>query len=157
MASAPPDSEMLLGLTFSPPPAKPQWVKYGLGARKGTSLLPPAPCLHSETASSNIPTQAPHRWQLAGSQAGGGKAEKTRGSMEVASFASSQPSSSCFLQFSASSLYSKNTCQHPAHGREPWSLGPGDRLKAANQREREVSLSASSKRAAGSGVTCLQA
>lgn len=88
MASAPPDSEMLLGLTSSRPPAKPQWVKYGLGARKGTSLLPPAPRLHSETASSNIRTQAPHRWELAGSQAGDGKAEKTRGSTEVASLAS---------------------------------------------------------------------
>lgn len=44
MASAPPDSQLLLGLTSSPPSSKPQWVKYGVG----TSLLPH---LHSETAS----------------------------------------------------------------------------------------------------------
>ena len=81
MASVPPNSELLLGLTSSPPPAKPQWVKYGLG----TSLLPPPPlrdCVQQHTH------QAPPRWQLDGSQAGGGRAEKTRGPMEVASLTS---------------------------------------------------------------------
>lgn len=81
MASAPPDSQLLLGLTSSPPLPSPSGLNMGWGH-------PSSPHLHSETASSNTPTQAPHRWQLAGSQARGGRAEKTHGSMEVASLAS---------------------------------------------------------------------